>query len=110
MRHCVRWNTIDMINPNNDTMIRLNVFIQVKEAQRAEVINVAKELVAASLKDKGCVAYDLFESSTRPDVLLICETWTDETALVAHSASGHFKTLVPKIEQLCQMKMEKFTF
>lgn len=91
-------------------MIRLNVFIQVKEAQRAEVINVAKELVAASLKDKGCVAYDLFESSTRPDVLLICETWTDETALEAHSASGHFKTLVPKIEQLCQMKMEKFTF
>lgn len=91
-------------------MIRLNVFIQVKEAQRAEVINVAKELVAASLKDKGCVAYDLFESSTRPDVLLICETWTDEAALAAHSASGHFKTLVPKIEQLCQMKMEKFTF
>ena len=92
----MRWNTIDMIDPNNDTMIRLNVFIQVKEAQRAEVINVAKELVA--------------ESSTRPDVLLICETWTDETALAAHSASGHFKTLVPKIEQLCQMKMEKFTF
>lgn len=110
MRRCVRWITIDMIDPNNDTMIRLNVFIQVKEAQRAEVINVAKELVAASLKDKGCVAYDLFESSTRPDVLLICETWTDETALAAHSASGHFKTLVPKIEQLCQMKMEKFTF
>ena len=67
----MRWNTNDKIAPNNATMIRLNVFIQVKEAQRAEVINVAKELVAASLKDKGCVAYDLFESSTRPDVLLI---------------------------------------
>ena len=32
-------------------MIRLNVFIQVEESNRNEVIEVAKELVAQSLKD-----------------------------------------------------------
>lgn len=58
-------------------MIRLNVFIQVGAEKRQEVVALSKELVAASLKDNGCVAYDLFESATRPDVLMICETWRD---------------------------------
>ena len=56
-------------------MIRLNVFIQVGAEKRQEVVALSKELVAASLKDNGCVAYDLFESATRPDVLMICETY-----------------------------------
>ena len=52
-------------------MIRLNVFIQVNESNRAAVLEAAKELVASSLKDKGCIAYDVFESATRNDVLMI---------------------------------------
>lgn len=54
-------------------MIRLNVFIRTTESNRAEILSVAKELVTASLKDEGCIAYDIFESATRPDVLIICE-------------------------------------
>ena len=38
-------------------MIRLNVFIRTTDSNREEVVNTAKELVAASLKDEGCVAY-----------------------------------------------------
>ena len=44
-------------------MIRLNVFIQVNESNRAAVLEAAKELVASSLKDKGCIAYDVFETA-----------------------------------------------
>ena len=54
-------------------MIRLNVFIQVSAENRAAVLESAKELVAYSLKDNGCIAYDVFESATRSDVLMICE-------------------------------------
>ena len=61
-------------------MIRLNVFIRTTESNRAEILSVAKELVTASLKDEGCIAYDIFESATRPDVLMICETWSDAKA------------------------------
>lgn len=91
-------------------MIRLNVFIQVEEKNHEAVVLAAKELVVASLKDKGCVAYDLFQSTTRPDVLMICETWADEASLSAHEASTHFTTLVPKIQSLAAMKLEKFAF
>ena len=41
-------------------MIRLNVFIQVSAENRDKVLASAKELVAASLKDEGVVAYDVF--------------------------------------------------
>ncbi len=91
-------------------MIRLNVFMQVADGNRAEVIATAKELVEASLKDAGCIAYDLFESATRNDVLMICETWKDEESLNVHSNSAHFTTLVPKLESLSKMKLEKFNF
>lgn len=91
-------------------MIRLNVFIQVGAEKRQEVVALSKELVAASLKDNGCVAYDLFESATRPDVLMICETWCDAESLSAHEQAAHFTTLVPKIQELAAMKLEKFNF
>ena len=58
-------------------MIRLNVFIQVEKSCRDKVLDIARKLTECSLKEPGCVAYDIFESSTRPDVLMICETWKD---------------------------------
>jgi quinol monooxygenase YgiN len=89
-------------------MLRLNVFIQVSADNRAAVMEAAKELVACSLKDNGCIAYDIFESATREDVLMICETWKDEES--AHEKAAHFVTLVPKIQSLASMKLEKFSF
>lgn len=91
-------------------MIRLNVFIQVSAERRAATLEAAKALTACSLQDKGCIAYDIFESATRPDVLLICETWADADALAAHSATAHFERYVGQIEQLGQMKLEQFEF
>ena len=89
-------------------MIRLNVFIRTTATNREET--VATELAAASLKDEGCVAYDLFESATRSDVLMICETWSNAKALAAHEQASHFTTLVPRLEQLGELKIEKFVF
>lgn len=91
-------------------MIRLNVFIQVSDGNRAAVLEAAKELVACSLQDKGCIAYDIFESATRKDVLMICETWENAEVLAMHEKANHFVTLVPKIQGLASMKLEKFDF
>lgn len=89
-------------------MIRLNVFISTAESDRDELVRTAKELVAASLADEGCIAYDLYQSATRPDVLMICETWRDAAALAAHEQAPHFTTLVPRIQRLGEMKAERF--
>lgn len=91
-------------------MIRLNVFIKVDEAKRADVLKAAIELTACSLKDKGCIAYDIFESATRKDVLMICETWQNEADLDVHQKSSHFVALVGKMQELASLKIESFQF
>lgn len=91
-------------------MLRLNCFIRVSTENRAEVIAAAKRLTEASLHQDGCIAYDIFESTTRPDVLMICETWRDQTALDAHSASKVFEVEVGKMNSLAEMKLETFIF
>lgn len=91
-------------------MIRLNCFIKVSEKNRAEVLEAAKRLTAASLCQDGCIAYDIFESATRPEVLMICETWADGASLDAHAASEPFEKEVKIIRELAEMKLESFPF
>ncbi|MCI6643101.1 MAG: putative quinol monooxygenase [Alloprevotella sp.] len=89
-------------------MIRLNCFIQVTEETRTAVLAAAKALTEASQKEAGCVSYDIFESATRPDVLMFCETWADAEALEAHSKSETFAKYVGEIKALAKLKLEKF--
>lgn len=91
-------------------MIRLDVSIRIGERNRAEFEQLAGELVAASRHDEGCVDYDLFRSATRPDVLMICETWRDEEALAAHGRTPHFRRIVPRLHELAEMTSERFPF
>lgn len=91
-------------------MIRLNCFIQVKEENRKEVLEAAKRLTAASLKQGGCIAYDIFESATRPDVLMFCETWKDQEALDAHATSDVFVKETKIIHDLADLKIERLSF
>lgn len=91
-------------------MLRLNCFIKVSAEHRSEVLAAARRLTEASLKQEGCVAYDVFESATRPEVLMICETWRDQRALDAHSASEVFVAEVGIMRSLAEMKLETFAF
>lgn len=91
-------------------MIRLNVFVRVDAVHRAEFLEAAKKLTECSLKESGCVAYDIFESATRSDVLMICETWKDDEALRAHEQTAHFVTYVGQMHAMAEMKQERFNF
>ena len=91
-------------------MIRLNVFIRVEDVNRTKVLDAAKELTAASVKEDGCIAYDVFESATRPNVLLICETWKDSEALLNHEKSASFIKNIAILKELTAIKLEKFEF
>ncbi len=48
-----------------------------------------KALVAATLAEEGCLAYDLFESASAPGTFVTVERWTDQAALDAHMAQPH---------------------
>ncbi|MDE6082902.1 MAG: antibiotic biosynthesis monooxygenase [Muribaculaceae bacterium] len=91
-------------------MLRLNCFIKVDETHREEVLAAARRLTEVSLTQDGCIAYDIFESATRRDVLMICETWRDQDALTAHSESSEFIKEVGTMRSLAEMKLETFSF
>lgn len=92
-------------------MIRLNAFFEIAEDEVQESIVLGRQLVEASLKDKGCISYDLFQSATRPEVLMFCETWASQEDLDLHSESDHFRRLVPELKQRAvKTKTERFEF
>lgn len=91
-------------------MIRLNCFFQADEGQYDNALEAAIALTAASQSEEGCIAYDVFESATRGEIFMICETWADEAALEAHSASAHFLEYVNELKACGTLKLEKFTF
>lgn len=88
-------------------MIRINCFFQANENQYDAALEAAIALTAASQNDEGVVSYDCFESATRGDVLMICETWKDQASLDAHAASEHFHTYVSQLEELGKLKIEQ---
>ena len=53
------------------------------------------------------IAYDVFESATRKDIFMICETWESEEALSKHAATPEFVECVGIIEKCGEMKIEK---
>ncbi len=89
-------------------MIRVNAFFQVNEGASEQFLAAVKPLVAGSQTEAGCIAYDLFESTTRPGVYIICETWADDAALAAHNQTAHFTTAIAALGDLCTSKIEKF--
>ena len=91
-------------------MVRINCFFQANEGQYDAALQAALALTAASQKQEGWVSYDVFESGTRSDVFMFCETWTNAETLEAHAASEEFKTYVAQLQSLGQMKIEKFDF
>ena len=91
-------------------MIRLNCFFKAKEGKFNEALEAAIALTAKSQKHEGCIAYDVFESATRPDVFMICETWKDQEVLDKHSATPEFAQYVGIIQECGDMKIEQFQF
>lgn len=77
---------------------------------RKPLIETAMELVELSLRDKGCIGYDLYGSLINDDRLMIVETWKSQRDLNDHKTSEHFLRLVPKLQSLATMTLEQFDF
>lgn len=87
-------------------MLRLNCFFKAKEGEYGRALEAAIALVAKSQKHAGCIAYDAFESATRPDVFTIIETWQDQASLDAHSQTPEFKEYVGIMQECGELKVE----
>lgn len=69
-----------------------------------QVIALYQELIAETRKEQGCLSYELYQDIDNPCILTMLETWENKTCLDAHSASAHFKRIVPEIGKFCLEK------
>lgn len=91
-------------------MLRLNCFFQANEGKYAEALEAAKSLTACSLNHEGVIAYDVFESATRPGIFMICETWKNGEVLAKHAATPEFEKYVGIMNECGSLKLEQFEF
>ncbi len=89
-------------------MLRLNCFFKANEGQYSRALEAAITLVALSRKHEGNIAYDAFESATRPDVFSIIESWESQEALDKHSATPEFSQYVGIMQECGELKVEIF--
>ena len=83
----------------NKNMIKIVSKNPVKEENKKEFIETAKELIEKSRKENGCISYSLYESLDGKYLSFI-EEWKDEKAIENHNNSEHFKAIVPKLGEL----------
>ncbi|RDW21377.1 antibiotic biosynthesis monooxygenase [Oceanobacillus arenosus] len=65
-----------------------------------EYLNLAREVVKETRKEKGCIMYTLNEDINDSSILTNIEEWVDEEALNQHNKSEHVLNIVPKLREL----------
>lgn len=93
-----------------EKQIRLNVFVTVHQGAADEVLAGLNAVAAESQKENGCLGYDIFRNTTKPDEVIIVETWANQAALDAHQLTTHYTTILPPLRDKMTMTLERFEF
>ncbi|MBW8869429.1 MAG: antibiotic biosynthesis monooxygenase [Acidobacteriales bacterium] len=72
-------------------MISFTVRMRFAQEDRAEIVEILRELTAASRQEPGCVNYIPHWVQGDPCTVLIYEQYRDEKAEEVHRQSPHFK-------------------
>lgn len=78
----------------------------VKENKIDNVLELAKELVETTVKEDGCVKYEMYQDEKNPSIMIIIEEWKTMENLNKHMASEHFKRIVPQMNECMSKKSE----
>ena len=98
-------------------MIYVIATIELKPGGGSAVKAAANACRAETLKEDGCIAYEMFASLADPDKLVVVEKWASREALTAHSKQPHLQawrdaskpyTNSRKIEIVHPEKVEEF--
>ncbi|MEH7073837.1 putative quinol monooxygenase [Neobacillus drentensis] len=65
-----------------------------------EYLQLAREVISETRKEKGFIKYTLHEDINDPTILTMLEEWVDEEALNLHNKSKHVMKIVPEHRKL----------
>jgi quinol monooxygenase YgiN len=87
-------------------MIKVVAKNYIKEEKINEVLEIIKELIEETRKEKGCIIYELFQDVQNKGVITFIEEWENMEILKKHMESEHFKRIVPKIQAYAEKEGE----
>ena len=71
-------------------MIKIVVKKYIREGKVEQAIDLYEQLVEASRKEEGCIAYNLYQDEEDKNILFIIEEWENKEVLEKHNESEHF--------------------
>lgn len=80
-----------------DGPFTLVVHLKVKKGKEKAMLDAARPCVEATLKEKGCLAYELNQDLEDPTKFVFYERWRSPAALEEHFAAAHTKKLLGAI-------------
>ena len=83
-------------------MIKIVAKNYIKEDKIDEVLEHMKELVAITVKEEGCISYEMYQDEKDKSILTMIEEWESKEALNKHMSSEHFKRIVPIIGEFAE--------
>jgi quinol monooxygenase YgiN len=87
-------------------MIKVVAKSYAKEDKVDRIIELSREMVEKTVKEDGCIKYELFQDIKDLRVFIIIEEWESEEALNKHIASEHFKRIIPQLNELREKPSE----
>lgn len=78
-------------------MIKVIAPSVIKENHLSDALHLYQLLVKETVKEQGCISYELFQEVGNPSRLTLIEEWEDQTALQRHTQTPHFIDLIKKL-------------
>jgi quinol monooxygenase YgiN len=78
--------------------------VSVKPEKKAELLKLAKDVMATTRKEEGCVSYVLLDNTYDPGGCLFVEEWVSKEALQRHAAAPHIAEWRKKSADLLSAK------
>lgn len=70
-------------------MILVIARLVIRPGSAPHLLGPARICIEATRREQGCLAYDLFQSTTEPDMLVFVERWETREALSRHARTPH---------------------
>ena len=72
-------------------MVYVIATLHIHPEKRADFLENARSVIAQTVKEEGCLSYDLTSSITEPNEFVFVERWASRAALATHFETLHLQ-------------------
>lgn len=78
----------------------IGAHLKIKADQVDAFVAAAKDVIAASRAEPGCIGYTLYQDPYEPTAFFFFEQWKDQAAIDFHFGTPHFKAFGDKLKDM----------